>query len=202
MKVIILCGGEGTRLKEETEYKPKPMVLVGGKPIIWHIMKLYSTYGFREFVLALGYKADYIKVNHLEGYEQYISERNLQQNFGFYSPSHYYISPQVLAAKYNPPLQGEAYCTENRGCTASIYQPSAVKFYGEEINGRYTGAIPATLSGTYFDHPQANMNIGYVTLNYAGYNNNNALQGYNWQIGSYARVAQQITKDDYIVGYY
>jgi len=61
MKVIILCGGEGTRLKEETEYKPKPMVLVGGKPIIWHIMKLYSTYGFREFVLALGYKAEYIK---------------------------------------------------------------------------------------------------------------------------------------------
>lgn len=61
MKVIILCGGEGTRLKEETEYKPKPMVLVGGKPIIWHIMKIYSTYGFREFILALGYKAEYIK---------------------------------------------------------------------------------------------------------------------------------------------
>ncbi len=61
MKVIILCGGEGTRLKEETEFKPKPMVLVGGKPIIWHIMKLYSHYGFREFILALGYKAEYIK---------------------------------------------------------------------------------------------------------------------------------------------
>ncbi len=61
MKVIILCGGEGTRLKEETEYKPKPMVLVGGKPIIWHIMKLYSHYGYREFILALGYKAEYIK---------------------------------------------------------------------------------------------------------------------------------------------
>ena len=61
MKVIILCGGEGTRLKEETEYKPKPMVLVGGRPIIWHIMKLYSSYGFREFILALGYKAEYIK---------------------------------------------------------------------------------------------------------------------------------------------
>src|SRR5260221_14342923 len=61
MKVIILCGGEGTRLKEETEFKPKPMVYVGGKPIIWHIMKLYSHYGFKEFILALGYKADYIK---------------------------------------------------------------------------------------------------------------------------------------------
>ena len=61
MKVIILCGGAGTRLKEETEFKPKPMVLVGGKPIIWHIMKIYAHYGFKEFILALGYKADYIK---------------------------------------------------------------------------------------------------------------------------------------------
>ena len=61
MKVIILCGGVGTRLKEETEFRPKPMVLVGGKPIIWHIMKLYAHNGFREFVLALGYKAEYIK---------------------------------------------------------------------------------------------------------------------------------------------
>jgi glucose-1-phosphate cytidylyltransferase len=61
MKVIILCGGVGTRLKEETEFRPKPMVLVGGKPILWHIMKIYAHYGFNEFILALGYKADYIK---------------------------------------------------------------------------------------------------------------------------------------------
>lgn len=61
MKVIILCGGQGTRLKEETEFKPKPMVYVGGKPILWHIMKIYASYGFNEFILALGYKADYIK---------------------------------------------------------------------------------------------------------------------------------------------
>jgi len=61
MKVIILCGGTGTRLKEETEYKPKPMVYIGNKPIIWHIMKIYASYGYNEFILALGYKADYIK---------------------------------------------------------------------------------------------------------------------------------------------
>ncbi len=61
MKVIILCGGVGTRLKEETEFKPKPMVYVGNKPIIWHIMKIYAHFGFNEFILALGYKADYIK---------------------------------------------------------------------------------------------------------------------------------------------
>ncbi len=61
MKVIILCGGYGTRMKEETEFKPKPMVLIGNKPIMWHIMKIYAHHGFNEFILALGYKADYIK---------------------------------------------------------------------------------------------------------------------------------------------
>ncbi len=61
MKTIILCGGTGTRLKEETEFKPKPMVYVGNHPIIWHIMKYYSSFGFNEFILALGYKAEYIK---------------------------------------------------------------------------------------------------------------------------------------------
>ena len=61
MKVIILCGGTGTRLKEETEYKPKPMVYVGNQPVLWHIMKIYASYGYNEFILALGYKADYIK---------------------------------------------------------------------------------------------------------------------------------------------
>jgi len=61
MKVVILCGGAGTRLREETEIRPKPMVEIGGKPILWHIMKIYSFYGFNKFVLALGYKGDYIK---------------------------------------------------------------------------------------------------------------------------------------------
>lgn len=61
MKVIILCGGVGTRLKEETEYRPKPMVYVGNKPLVWHIMKIYAHYGYNEFILALGYKAEYIK---------------------------------------------------------------------------------------------------------------------------------------------
>ena len=61
MKTIILCGGMGTRLREETEYKPKPMVEIGSKPILWHIMKIYSFYGFNEFILALGYKGNYIR---------------------------------------------------------------------------------------------------------------------------------------------
>ncbi|MGB5064693.1 MAG: glucose-1-phosphate cytidylyltransferase [Candidatus Competibacter sp.] len=61
MKVAILAGGFGTRLAEETEIKPKPMVEIGGRPILWHIMKHYSHFGFSEFVIALGYKGEYIK---------------------------------------------------------------------------------------------------------------------------------------------
>ena len=59
--VVILCGGRGTRLREETEYKPKPLVEIGGKPILWHIMKGYSYYGFNNFILCLGYKGNMIK---------------------------------------------------------------------------------------------------------------------------------------------
>ena len=59
--VVILCGGAGTRLSEQTEVRPKPLVEIGGRPIVWHIMKHYSRYGFNEFVLALGYKGDQIK---------------------------------------------------------------------------------------------------------------------------------------------
>ena len=61
MKVILLCGGLGTRLREETEYRPKPMVPIGGQPILWHIMKTYSQHGFKDFVLCLGYKGESIK---------------------------------------------------------------------------------------------------------------------------------------------
>jgi glucose-1-phosphate cytidylyltransferase len=61
VKVVILCGGFGTRLREETEFRPKPMVEVGGRPILWHIMKTYAHYGFREFVLCLGYRGNMIK---------------------------------------------------------------------------------------------------------------------------------------------
>jgi glucose-1-phosphate cytidylyltransferase len=61
MKVVILCGGQGTRLREETEYRPKPLVDVGQRPILWHIMKLYAHHGFRQFVLCLGYRGNMIK---------------------------------------------------------------------------------------------------------------------------------------------
>lgn len=61
MKVVILCGGLGTRLREETEYRPKPMVPIGNQPILWHIMKIYAHYGHTDFILCLGYKGEVIK---------------------------------------------------------------------------------------------------------------------------------------------
>jgi glucose-1-phosphate cytidylyltransferase len=61
MKVVILAGGMGSRLQEQTTVRPKPMVEIGNRPMLWHIMKIYATYGFREFVLALGYKADMVQ---------------------------------------------------------------------------------------------------------------------------------------------
>ena len=61
MKVVILAGGHGTRLAEETELRPKPMVDIGGRPILWHIMKHYARHGFKEFIVALGYRGEDIK---------------------------------------------------------------------------------------------------------------------------------------------
>lgn len=61
MKVVILAGGLGTRLSEETSVRPKPMVEVGGKPVLWHIMKIYAAHGITEFVICLGYRGEYIK---------------------------------------------------------------------------------------------------------------------------------------------
>lgn len=81
MKTIILCGGTGTRMKEETEFKPKPLVLVGGKPILWHIMKIYAYYGFNEFVLALGYKGDMIK-------QHFLNWRSILNDFTLDTKSH------------------------------------------------------------------------------------------------------------------
>jgi glucose-1-phosphate cytidylyltransferase len=74
MKTIILCGGIGYRLKEETEFKPKPMVQIGDKPILWHIMKIYAHYGFNDFIIALGYKGNYIK-------QYFLNEKNMVHDF-------------------------------------------------------------------------------------------------------------------------
>jgi len=77
MKVVILCGGLGTRLREETEYRPKPMVPIGGRPILWHIMKTYAHYGHKEFILCLGYKGEVIK-DYFRNYHWNISDVTLR----------------------------------------------------------------------------------------------------------------------------
>lgn len=70
MKVVILCGGLGTRLREETEFRPKPMVKIGTKPVLWHIMKIYAHFGHKDFVLCLGYRGEVIK-EYFYNYEVY-----------------------------------------------------------------------------------------------------------------------------------
>jgi glucose-1-phosphate cytidylyltransferase len=82
MKTIILSGGLGYRLKEETEFKPKPMVQIGGKPILWHIMKIYAHYGYNDFIIALGYKGDYIK-------EYFLNQKYFAHDFTIHTRSGY-----------------------------------------------------------------------------------------------------------------
>ncbi len=77
MQVVILCGGLGTRLREETEYRPKPMVPVGERPIIWHIMKHYAAQGHKDFILCLGYKGESIK-NYFLNYQSNTSDVTLK----------------------------------------------------------------------------------------------------------------------------
>ncbi len=77
IKVVILCGGLGTRLREETEFMPKPMVKIGNRPILWHIMKIYTCYGLSDFILCLGYKGDMIK-EYFHNYELLSSDFTIE----------------------------------------------------------------------------------------------------------------------------
>lgn len=77
MKVVIFCGGRGTRLREETEYRPKPMLPIGDKPILWHIMKTYAHYGHNEFILCLGYKGEIIR-DYFRNYLWHICDTTLK----------------------------------------------------------------------------------------------------------------------------
>jgi len=77
MKIVILCGGKGTRLREHTKRIPKPLVEIGGKPILWHIMKMYSYYGFKDFVLCLGYKGQMIK-KYFMGHQEFKSKKGVK----------------------------------------------------------------------------------------------------------------------------
>ncbi len=81
MKLVILAGGFGTRLSEETDNRPKPMVEIGGKPILWHIMKIYAHYGFNDFIICCGYKGDFIK-HYFANYARLNSDISVALNTG------------------------------------------------------------------------------------------------------------------------
>ena len=81
MQVVILCGGFGTRIREETEFRPKPMVEIGGKPILWHIMKSFAHHGYKDFILCLGYKGEEIK-NYFLNYERLNNDFSIELGSG------------------------------------------------------------------------------------------------------------------------
>jgi len=86
MRVVILCGGKGERLREHTEVIPKPLIEIGGKPILWHIMKIYSYHGYNDFILCLGYKGekikDYFNQNNSENWNIEFVDTGLDTNTG------------------------------------------------------------------------------------------------------------------------
>lgn len=168
MKVIILCGGVGTRLKEETEFKPKPMVYVGNKPIIWHIMKIYSHFGFNEFILALGYKADYIK-------EFFLNQKAFTSDFTLetatYKTSYHLknrqdgeidnfkitfvdtgletlVGERILRCKKYIPDEDEYFCVTYGDGVADINLNNLIKFHKEKGKiGTITGVHPRSKYG-------------------------------------------------------
>lgn len=89
VKVMIMAGGLGTRLQEETVARPKPMLEIGGRPILWHIMKMYAAYGYKEFAVALGYKGDFIK-NYFINYHALTSDLTVELGNG-----HFHIHPRA-----------------------------------------------------------------------------------------------------------
>lgn len=109
MRTVILCGGEGTRLRELTESIPKPLVEIGGKPILWHIMKIYSYYGFNDFILCLGYKGnlieEYFKKNKEENWNIIFADTGLKTNTGGrIKKIEKYIDDEIFLANYGDGL--------------------------------------------------------------------------------------------------
>ena len=104
IKVVILCGGRGTRLMEETEYRPKPMVRIGEKPILVHIMGIYSDYSFNKFILTLGYKGEMIK-DYFLNYDYYTNDITVDLGEGKVITSHTRLHPEWSITLANTGLE-------------------------------------------------------------------------------------------------
>jgi len=161
MPVVIFCGGKGTRLKEETEFKPKPMVTVGGMPILWHIMKQYSHYGFNNFILTLGYKGNSIKdffLNHKALYSDFRMEGGeVVETFSNYEENKFNI---IFADTGEEKLTGErlkkvaSYITTDQFMVtygdgvSNIDIPELIDFHnGRDSIGTITGVHPTSKYG-------------------------------------------------------
>jgi glucose-1-phosphate cytidylyltransferase len=81
MKVVLFCGGQGTRIRDYSDQIPKPMVPIGYRPVLWHVMKYYARFGYKDFILCLGYKADVIK-NYFLNYDESVSNDFVFENGG------------------------------------------------------------------------------------------------------------------------
>lgn len=143
MKVVILCGGIGYRLKEETEFKPKPMVHIGDKPMLWHIMKIYSHHGFNNFIIALGYKGKYIR--------EYFSIKKNREHFNLdLVDTGIEIPPgeRILRVKDNIPKNDADFMVTYGDGVADIDIKSLVRFHKKQNTiGTITGVHPRSKYG-------------------------------------------------------
>lgn len=162
MKVVILCGGLGTRLREETEFKPKPMVEVGGKPILFHIMKTYAHYGHNEFVLCLGYKGDSIR-DYFLNYQQRNHDFTIDlgsgdlQLYGGHDESEWKVTLVETGAKtmtggrlwrVRDYLDGDDFCLTYGDGVANVDLAAELAFHKEHDKiGTLCGVRPASRFG-------------------------------------------------------
>jgi glucose-1-phosphate cytidylyltransferase len=163
MKAVILCGGKGMRLREETEYRPKPLVTIGGMPILWHIMKMYSQYGIKEFVLCLGYKGEMIKEYFLN-FEEMVNDFTLNLRSKEERVLHHNASLEdwqitfantgenagtgTRIARIEPYVRGETFCLTYGDGVADIPIDRLITFHKEQ--GRtitMTGVHPESVFG-------------------------------------------------------
>ena len=140
MKTVILCGGRGSRMQSETESRPKPLLAIGGKPILWHIMKIYAHHGFNEFILALGYKGELIK--------EYVTG-GLQDGFKIEAVD---TGSETLTSerikKLEPYIDGSEFMLTYGDGVADIDIPKLIEFHrGQGTIGTITGANPYSKYG-------------------------------------------------------